>query len=179
MLAIASLISLNTYPESKALWDSIEDRCSAFGYVKNRIPHFSWQVAVDYDLQSMIPAVTALASTWQEFSISTAGLGLFTGNSPVLYLPIIKTQNLLEKHKELWDLCSTFGTEVSSMYAPESWLPHITLVHQGFSLDNTTCIIKDLYLQKISLQFLVKKIEIIYQNNGNEGIKAEILLQKG
>jgi hypothetical protein len=179
MLAIASLISLNSNPESKALWDSIEDRCGAFGYAKTRIPHFSWQVAADYDLQSMIPTLTAQVSTWQEFTISTVGLGLFTGNFPVLYLPIIKTQNLLEKHKELWNLCSSFGTEVSPMYAPESWLPHITLVHQGFTLDSVTCIIKDLYLQKISLQFVVKKIEIIFQDNGNEGIKAEILLQKG
>ncbi len=179
MLAIASLVSLNTGPRSKALWDSIEDRCSAFGYTRTRIPHFSWQVAKDYDLQSMLPTMEDLVSTWKEFSINTAGLGLFTGEYPVLYLPIIKTQNLLEKHKELWNLCSSFGTEISSMYEPENWLPHITLVHQGFSLDSVTCIIKDLYLQKISFEFLVKKIEIIFQENGNEGIKAEILLQKG
>jgi 2'-5' RNA ligase len=179
MLAIASLVSLNQNPESKAIWDSIEDRCDDFGYTKIQIPHFSWQIATDYALHSMIPALSALASTWKEFTINTTGLGLFTGNIPALYLPIIKTQDLLEKHIEIWDLCSSFGTEVSPMYAPENWLPHITLVHQGFSLENVTCIIGDLFLQKLSLQFLVKKIEIIYQDNEKEGVTAEIALQKG
>jgi 2'-5' RNA ligase len=179
MLAIASLLSLEKNSESKALWDLIEDQCGEFGYTKTRIPHFSWQVAADYALDPIIPVFSALVSTWQEFTINTAGLGLFTGNFPVLYLPIIKSQNLLEKHLELWDLCSSFGTEVSPMYAPDNWLPHITLVHQGFSLDSATCIIRDLYMQNINLQFHVKKIEIIFQDNENEGVKAEISLQKG
>ncbi len=126
-----------------------------------------------------MPAISALVSTWKEFSVKTAGLGLFTGENPALYLPIIKTRDLLEKHQELWELCKGFGNQISILYSPENWLPHITLVHQGFSLENATCVIEDLYTRKLDIRFNVNKVEIIYQTDNEEGIKAEFSLLKG
>jgi len=178
-IAIASLLDLDQAPESKKVWDLMLERCNHMGLLPVPIPHFSWQVAGNYALDQLLPAIESLALTWREFSVRTSGLGLFSGETPVLYLPIIKTRELLEKHDELWDLCSGFAVDLSLHYSPQNWMPHITIIHQKFSFENVSCVIKDLYQKDLGMEFRVQKVEIIYQNDDEEGIKAEFSLQKG
>ncbi len=178
-IAIASLLNLELNHGSKQVWDLLEIRCREFGMESMPIPHFSWQVADDYDLDQLIPAVSGLVSTWQAFTVRTVGLGLFTGISPVLYLPIIKTKCLMEKQQQLWELGYGFGKEVSPLYSPDNWIPHVTLIHQGFTLANASCVIDDLYQRTLNMEFMVQKVEIMYQCDDEEGIKVEFSLQKG
>ena len=79
-------------------------------------------------------------------------------------------------------MCSSdlgFAKDLSMHYSPENWMPHITIIQQRFSLDNVYCVIKDLYQKDLGMEFKVQKVEIIYQNENEEGIKAEFSLQKG
>jgi len=178
-IAIASLLNLDQAPESKKVWDLMEERCSYLGMNSIPIPHLSWQVAGDYAMDQLLPAIENLVKTWKEFYVKTAGLGLFSGETPVLYLPIIKTKELLLKHEELWNLCSEYAKEINYLYAPENWMPHVTIIHQNFSLENASCVISDLYQHHLNMVFQVQKIEIIYQVGDEEGIKTQFTLQKG
>ena len=72
-IAIASLLNLELNPGSKQMWEFLEIRCSELGLESMPLPHFSWQVADDYDLDQLIPAVSGLVSTWQEFTVRTVG----------------------------------------------------------------------------------------------------------
>ncbi len=178
-IAIASLLDLDQAPESKKIWNLMLERCNYSGLLPLPIPHFSWQVAGVYSMDQLLPAIESLAMTWNQFSVRTSGLGFFTGETPVLYLPIIKTRELLEKHEELWHLCSGYAKDLSLHYSPENWMPHITIIHQKFSFEGVSCVVEDLYQKNLGMEFKVEKVEIIYQNENDEGIKAEFSLQKG
>ena len=178
-IAIASLLNLDQTPESKKVWDLMEERCTNLGMNSIPIPHLSWQVAEDYATEALVSAISNLVRDWKQFPVKTTGLGLFSGESPVLYLPIIKTKDLLNKHEQLWELCSGYAKDISFHYSPDNWVPHVTIIHQNFSLENASCVISDLYDQDLNMEFQVQKIEVIYQNENEEGIKAEFALQKG
>ena len=85
----------------------------------------------------------------------------------------------MEKHQELWELGYGFGQEISHLYSPDNWIPHVTLIHQGFTLANASCVIDDLYQRNLNMEFMVQKVEIMFQCDDEAGIKAEFSLRKG
>lgn len=69
------------------------------------------------------------------FKVRTASLGLFIKQEPsrktsyVIYLPVVRTAELSEVQKTVWEGLEGIGNKVQGYYAPDRWMPHITLVH--------------------------------------------------
>ncbi len=127
MNGVVSLLDPEHYALTEALWAELAGALGLRGVYATPYPHFSYHVAAGYDrarLQSALQQATAGA---QAFMVTTAGLGVFTGPAPVLYLPVVRTPELSAFHARLWPALEAAATGSVPYYAPPNWVPHITL----------------------------------------------------
>ncbi|MCC7359970.1 MAG: 2'-5' RNA ligase family protein [Anaerolineales bacterium] len=96
-------------------------------------PHFSYQIAPRYDRAGLPEALAQVARRHAPLSVRTSGLGLFPGDDPVLYLPLVRTAALSALHADLWATLAPFAVEPPPLYAPDQWTPHLTLISGGLS----------------------------------------------
>ena len=84
---------------------------------------------------------------------------------------------MAEIHKNLWVLTTPFAVGMNSYYSPENWIPHITLAYRDITEAKLNCAIQDLSGNTPQFNFPVDNIAIIYQQDGNDGIKEKYLLK--
>lgn len=111
-----------------ALWEELERELGLRAATISPVPHVSYQVARDYDLDVLQEVVAKVAAGARPLRIQTAGLGLFTGASPVLYVPIVRSPELTRFQVAVWSAASVAAEKLDQDYHPGSWVPHVTLV---------------------------------------------------
>ena len=127
MQAIVSLLDDHHYQLTAVLWHELEGRFGLRGVYTTPYPHFSYHVARNYDAGALMAALQQIAQDTPPFQIATSGLGVFTGPSPVLYIPIVRTPALTEFHHALCREVARCASGIARYYDPEHWLPHITV----------------------------------------------------
>ena len=95
------------------------------------LPPFSYQIAPRYHRAGLPEALAQLARRHAPLLVLTSGLGLFPGDDPVLYLPLVRTAALTALHADLWAALAPFAIDPPQLYAPDQWVPHLTLVAGG------------------------------------------------
>lgn len=92
-------------------------------------PHVSYQIAADYDRARLEEALTHEAARRGPIRVTLTGLGAFEAPEPVLYLAVARNAALDALHAALWQALVAGGIarQWSPLYAPGSWVPHITL----------------------------------------------------
>ena len=86
----------------ESLWVELESELDLRGLSGRIIPHLSFHVADAYEQQTFERALEAFASDHSSIRIKTAGLGIFTGPAPTLYVAVERCPALSEFHKDLW-----------------------------------------------------------------------------
>jgi 2'-5' RNA ligase len=127
MQAVVSLLDDYYYELTEALWRELETQFGLRGVYTTPHPHFSYHVARSYDLDSLMPRLDRLIHATPPFQVRATGLGIFTGKSPVLYIPIVRSPALAQFHRALWSELAVCAAGSLAYYGPEQWLPHITL----------------------------------------------------
>ncbi len=100
-------------------------------------PHFSYQIAPTYHRAGVPAALAALAQSQPPFTATTAGLALFPGAEPVIYLPLVRTAALSAFHQRVWDTLLPLAMDPPAYYHPDHWVPHITLILAGLNAERT------------------------------------------
>lgn len=90
-------------------------------------PHITYQGADSYDGQRLDAALHHVAGGVAPFTIETAGLGIFTGPLPVLYISVVRGPALADFHRRVWHALGDAGSNISALYNSDHWMPHITL----------------------------------------------------
>jgi hypothetical protein len=127
MHGIVSLLDNDHNQLVEELWAELARRFSVRGVYITPYPHFSYHVAQDYDVDKLEPVLQRITSNITTFKVRTSGLGVFTGNSPVLYIPVVRSLELTLLHQELWQEISTVSSGVQEYYNPNQWMPHIII----------------------------------------------------
>lgn len=169
MHAIVSVIDPEHYARVEALWHELELKCGLSGIRATPIPHFSWHIADKYDFDPLQVEVRQIAGLTRPFSIHTGGLGLFTRENPVLYFPIVRTSLLSKIHQEIWDRVTPLSQKLSPYYAPELWMPHITLAHGDVNLPSLSCVVERLAFQVIAWEITIDNLAVVSQVDENVG----------
>jgi len=127
MAASASLLDDEHAAKVVGLWELLQRELGLEAVFISPAPHFSYQTSRDFDLAMLERVVSDVAATARPLRIRTAGLGVFAGDRPTLYLPIVRTPELTKLHLALWS-AGAMATEVPlPEYHPASWIPHVTL----------------------------------------------------
>lgn len=171
MYVVASLLNPAASLQTQEIWQSLEDGCGLAGIKLTPLPHFSWQSAAEYDFDRLEMAIRTLAEEERPFHAHTTGLGIFTGANPVLYTSLVKNRRLFDLQESIWQVAAPLATRLNPHYEPSAWVPHITLAYRDITRENLACGIQDLAFQPIGMEILVDHLALIYEVDGQFGIK--------
>jgi hypothetical protein len=133
MDAIVSLLDEDHGRRLEKIWREL---CSRFGLgsgFATRYPHFSFLSAENMESSAVDATLTRLARELGTITVRTSGLGYFPGESPVIFLPVVRTAGLSQLHQRIWSDCRNAVVDPSPLFSPETWIPHITLALDGLS----------------------------------------------
>jgi len=178
MFAIATLLDPYSDSLTRNFWQLLEKDCGLAGINTTPLPHFSWQGADDYSVDEVEQNLNEITSQLAPFSVRTAGLGLFTGSVPVLYLALVKTALLIEVHRTIWEMIGPLGTGLNRHYSPDLWMPHITIAYQDLTADNLACAVKNLIFVPVDLEIRVNQLALLYQIDSDTGVRSSFRFGK-
>jgi len=171
MIAIATLLELSANKKTSQTWRWLENECGLSGIKIAPMPHLSWQVAEEYDLDCLVPRLEGYVKTLRSFTAGGFGLGIFTRDVPVLYYSIAKTNTLIQIHKMLWQISSSCANKLFDVYSPDEWIPHITLAYKDVTPEKLACGVMELAFQPMVFEVLVNHLALIYINSTEFGVK--------
>src|SRR5437764_1394983 len=111
MDGVGSFLDDTHYRLVEDLWAELEQRFGVRGVYVTPYPHFSYHVADHYDLTVLEPTLRRIAQGAPPFVVRTTGLGIFTGSSPVLYVPVVRDPVLTEFQRRLWQAVEPAGVD--------------------------------------------------------------------
>lgn len=173
MHGLVSLLPQSYHQKVENIWEILEAQFNLVGFLVSPIPHFSWQIAEQYDQELLTENLTDFCQTIPPFKIRTSGLGLFTGMRQVIYIPIIKDCHLIELHAQIWRAVGSHARELSPLYGPDMWVPHITLVHENLTPDNIGPIMTFLSTETYQWEFQIDQLVLI-SDSASEDSKLQI-----
>ena len=122
MQGVVSLLDDQHYARVEAIWEELGQKFDVRGMYVTPYPHFSFQVAEQYDESACEEFLRSLAARMRPFRVRTAGLGIFTVANPILYISVVRSPALSDLHRQLWDgVRQTVPGAVAHYYHPEEW----------------------------------------------------------
>jgi 2'-5' RNA ligase len=171
MDGLVTLLPEPYYQQVETIWDELEEAFQLSGIRVTPYPHFSWQIAESYDHRRLEQEVRQFASEVQQFTVRTSGIGIFSGPQPVIYIPVVKNQTLIEFHARLWALATptAIGDSPSSYYHPDHWMPHISLAYTDVNVDNIAGVMTHLAFQSYNWEMEIDHLAFISEPTGTIG----------
>lgn len=117
------------------LWAELDQRLGLRGVQVFPYPHVSFHILDGYDPVMIREKLSQEVAHLRPFTIHTAGLGIFMTPAPVLYIPVVRGPALERVHRLVWKAFPV-KEENAGYYAPEMWVPHITLAVGDLTHDN-------------------------------------------
>ena len=163
MCGIVSLLDSTHHALVENLWAELRRRFDVGLADSGQVhyPHFSYHVAEQYDLDKLVPLLHQLVMRTTPFEVQATGLGIFTGEKPVLYVPVARQRPLLNLHETLWPLVDEHAQETQTYYAPPIWFPHITLVGIDLAEDSLAPMLRWLNQQPLNWSITVNNLTIL------------------
>lgn len=169
MHGLVSLLPEPYYHQVESLWQELETNHDLHGVQITPLPHFSWQIASNYDFEALEAIIDDLAACTPPFIVRTTGLGLFTGIRPVLFVPLIKDAFLQNLHATIWEKSIPTVAGLSSYYSPTHWIPHISLAYQDIDAQNIGPIMQNLTFRTFNWELCIDNLALIYEPEGEIG----------
>lgn len=138
-------------------------------------PHLSYQGATKYDFDRLEDRIQAFAKRTHGFRIRAGGLGIFTGLTPTLYIPVVRTQELSRFQRALWTGTNSTGSGLNPLYQPEVWVPHITLA-RGMRPQTLTRVVGRISRFEVGLDVRVANLAIIEFDGKSHTLRSKIQL---
>ncbi len=171
MQAIVYLLNNSNSNKLTVLCNELNHTFRACGVYVTTFPHMSYHVARGYEWTQLEPLLTSLTAEVAPFTIQTTGLGLFTGDTPILHVPVVRTLALSQFHQRLWDMLAPLAQDAGHNYHPQNWVPHITLAYGDLNKENLPPIIQTLSQRRFDWQLTVDNLALIYNNEGEQGLQ--------
>jgi hypothetical protein len=170
MYAIASLFNPLASQATQSFWETLETNCGLSGVKTTPYPHFSWLGTENYSWKPVRERLQILSAGIPPFKVQTAGLGIFTGANPILYITLVKTPQLSSIHAKIWSEVFPFLLSPNLYYSPDHWIPHITLAYGDLTIKNLPCAIEGIIDQPLDFGIEITSIEALFHTQDEIGI---------
>ena len=158
MYAIISVLDPNASTEVYIYWKKLSLGCGLNAIFHMPTPHLTWMVCQDLDVDHAAPLISHVSSQKGAITSRSSGLGIFTGDNPVLYLPIVKSQEMIGLHKVIWDLLKPLTRTTKEFYSPIAWVPHITLALNDLTKEKLACAVNSIAFEEIALNVTIDNL---------------------
>ncbi len=179
MHGVVSLLDGEHCALVERLWDELETKLGVRGLYKTTFPHFSYHVAAQYDVDRLESILRRLASQCATFRVRTAGLGVFSGNHPVLYIAVVRSPALSALHRTLWQELVGASAGAVEYYHPEWWMPHITLANSKVLKDYLPEAVRMLSARAFDWEIEVTNLSFIYDTGTTQEVRLRFDLPSG
>ncbi len=167
MAATASLLDEVHSARVEEIWATLEEGFGLKAVAVSPLPHFSFQCARDFNVELLTEIVEKVASKARPLKVRTAGIGVFPGSSPVVYIPIVRSPELTRLQLALWSAGAVACEKPLAEYHPASWIPHITLAQSDVTLSNLGLVLQRLNEVDLYWEFEVDNLAIV-RGRGNK-----------
>jgi hypothetical protein len=174
MHGVVSLLDDTHYVLVERLWAELAATFGVRGVYITSYPHFSYHVAEHYDLAALEPILQRVAGQLAPFQVRTAGLGVFTGPQPVLYVPVVRTLELSQLHATLWQALAPAAGGINDYYHPARWQPHITIGYGDMAPDRLAAIIPFLAPRVFDWTITVDAFATIYEGDAGQEVRVRV-----
>ena len=127
MIAIASLLDTTTSERVSELTSNLEIKFGLTGVKITPYPHLTALTAEIPDMEELKEYLEQFCLNTRKITVRTTGLGVFPGQHPVIFVPVLRTPPLNDLHGRLHRDIAEMSTEMGVYYNPNLWLPHISL----------------------------------------------------
>lgn len=170
MHGIVSLLDDQHTELVEKMWAEMAQRFGVSSPAATAVPHFSYHVAEDYDLDRLADILERVAGVTAVFPIQTAGIAIFPGPKSIIYIPVARSMALTQLHERVWTAVNPISQGSVAYYAPDGWFPHITLAHSDITPDNLGPIITWLHGQTIAWTIPVDNLALVVDDNGRHHV---------
>ena len=165
MHAIISELDTQSSDVVKELWGRLREACGLMAIYKLPTPHITWFVAETLDVQSVEAIIADLSSRSRELSTYVFGFGIFSGQRPVFYLPLVKSQAMIDLHNEIWSQVIAFSQRPNRYYSPNLWLPHITLAINDITKESLACALESVAFEPVEMKVTADNLIVVAQED--------------
>ena len=162
MHGVVSLLDYKHHQLVKDLWAELRKEFAVSKVYEALEPHFSYQVAMRYNVKSLEAALRQIAASKTSFQVKTSGLGIFTRPQLVLYIPVVCSPELMQFHEALWQEISSTGSGIEDYYHASHWIPHITIGIGDINKDNLSGIVRFLAERDFNWEITIDNIGLVY-----------------
>lgn len=141
-------------------WDLLEREVGISGVKRVPFPHLTLFGFDRIEYPRIQQILEDFSGSTAPLTLRCVGLGMFLNPVPVIYTPVIRGPALSELHRNLWDLVSGLGGNMYGLYAPERWIPHMTLAQFDLTRANHLPALKVLMELELHLEFEVRNLTL-------------------
>jgi 2'-5' RNA ligase len=159
------------------IWNELDFSCQMNEVKFSPIPHFSYMTFTEVlDPSGLGVSLEKLAGEIDSFDVQVNGLGVFKRETPVLYLPIVRTKELSIIHSKILYTVEKYISGLSEFYMESNWMPHITLAIRDITQDNISCAVDECMQFELSFRLIIDHVAILYMDDESYGIKHSFAL---
>jgi len=173
MLAITSLLSPPHALRINNIIKSLEEKFGLDDVQATLDPHLTYQLAGVRKLESLKEVLADVAAATEPFPAFTTGLGVFPGERPVIYIPVLRSDALNALHHRILAATAPLCLRTDKFSGPDCWLPHISLALHDTTVDLLGPVLAYLNQETYNLRILIDNITILRQE-GEQFVKEEV-----
>lgn len=132
--------------------------------------HLSWIVSNGVNLKPLSDMMKKVALSTDSFDARSGGIGIFPGLEPALTLLLARNKQVCELQSILWDKCRPFMTGINDHYAPDFWIPHVTLYYQQGKPEELCDLLGKIVHNEIIFNISITNLSLIYLDYDNAGL---------
>ncbi len=175
MIAITSLLDAFNTERVIEITGLIEEKFGISGVKMTPYPHLTLLTAEIADKDELLEYLEQVCLETPPFKVRTTGLGIFPGENPVIYIPVLRTPPLNQLHARLHRDISEMSVEMGIHYSPNTWLPHISLALGDTSRNLVGPILNFLDTYNFNWEITLDNLTIL-QKRGDYFLKEEKFL---
>jgi len=160
MATLALLLHEPAARKIRECWDLLEAELGLCGVRKIPFPHVTLLGSEGIEHPRIQEVLEAFCDHTAPLELRSIGLGLFLRPSPVIYAPIIRSPELAEVHRSLWTAVGGLGGSRFGLYAPEQWIPHLTLAQFDLDAETQLQALRLLAGQNLEMVFEVRNLTL-------------------
>jgi 2'-5' RNA ligase len=165
MYAIISELDPEASLVVKDLWNKLREACNLMAIYELPTPHLTWLTAEELDVTAVERFLADLSNNTQPLTSFIFGFGIFSGDRPVFYMPLVKSQAMIDLHKEIWRQSTGLIKNENRYYSPNFWLPHITLAINDITKESLACALKAVAFETVEMQVIFNNLLVVSQQD--------------
>jgi 2'-5' RNA ligase len=165
---VVALLDAVATAKIESIWQEFRATFGVHGVSRTPIAHFSFHAAESYDVFKTIATMNSIAKTMPPFKARIGGLGIFTGDTPVVYLPVVRTEGLSLIHAQVWQQSTAAATNPLNYYHPDYWQPHITIAHDDIVPEKLPQVTAMLQARQFDWEFEIPQFGFIFEREAGQ-----------